>query len=267
MLYNRRNCITEWAYTSGKAYTDPFNDVELDVVITDPDGQELTVPAFWAGDQTWRVRFAPRQIGQYTYRTVCSDAGNADLHGQTGTLMVARYNGDNPLLRRGFLRVAADRRHLEHADGTPFLWLADTWWMGFTQRLAWPADFQQLTADRVTKGFSVVQIVAGLYPDMDWYDERGMNEAGFPWTKDFSRINPAYFDMADSAHRPPGAIRDRAVHRRRVGLLHGFRRQGCAEEALALHRRPLQRLPRHLVRRGRGDDELLPAQGSAAEYR
>ena len=60
--------------------------------------------------------------------------------------------------------------------------------------------------------------------------------------------------------------RHRAVHRRRVGLLHGFRRQGCTEEALALHRRPLQRLPRHLVRRGRGDDELLPAQGSAAEH-
>ena len=134
MLHTRRNCITEWAYTSGKAYIDPFNDVELDVIVTDPDGQELTVPAFWAGDQTWRVRFAPRQIGQYAYRTVCSDAGNADLHGQTGTLMVARYTGNNPLLHRGFLRVAADRRHLEHADGTPFLWLADTWWMGFTKR-------------------------------------------------------------------------------------------------------------------------------------
>jgi len=197
MLYTRRNCVTEWAYTSGKTYADPFNDAELDVIVTDPDGQELTVPAFWAGDQTWRVRFAPRQIGQYTYRTVCSDTGNPDLHGQTGTLLAARYTGDNPLLRRGFLRTAADHRHLEHADGTPFFWLADTWWMGFTQRLSWPADFQQLTADRVAKGFSVVQIVAGLYPDMDWYDERGMNEAGFPWTKDFSRINPAYFDMAD----------------------------------------------------------------------
>jgi hypothetical protein len=197
MLYTRRNCAIEWAYSSGKAYIDPFNDVELDVVVTDPDGQELTVPAFWAGDQTWRVRFAPRQIGQYTFRTVCSDAGNPDLHGQTGALMVARYNGDNPLLRHGFLRVAADRRHLEHADGTPFFWLADTWWMGFTQRLSWPADFQQLTADRVAKGFSAVQIVAGLYPDMDWYDERGMNEAGFPWARDFSQINPTYFDMAD----------------------------------------------------------------------
>ncbi len=197
MLYTRRNCAVEWAYTSGKGYADPFNEVELDVVVTDPDGGECTVPAFWAGDRTWRVRFAPRQIGSYSYRTICSDTANSDLHGQTGGILAARYDGDNPLLRHGFLRVAPDRRHLEHADGAPFFWLADTWWMGFTGRLSWPGDFQALTADRVAKGFSVVQIVAGLYPDMDWYDERGMNEAGFPWTRDFGRINPAYFDMAD----------------------------------------------------------------------
>jgi hypothetical protein len=69
--------------------------------------------------------------------------------------------------------------------------------MGFTRRLRWPADFQELTADRVAKGFTVIQIIAGLYPDMAPFDERGANEAGFPWTSDFSRINPAYFDMAD----------------------------------------------------------------------
>jgi len=27
---------------------------------------------------------------------------------------------------------------LEHSDGTPFLWLGDTWWMGLTTRLDWP---------------------------------------------------------------------------------------------------------------------------------
>jgi hypothetical protein len=32
---------------------------------------------------------------------------------------------------------------------------------------------------------------------MDQFDERGANEAGFPWEKDYSKINPSYFDMAD----------------------------------------------------------------------
>jgi hypothetical protein len=69
--------------------------------------------------------------------------------------------------------------------------------MGFTKRLPWPAGFQELTADRVAKGFTLVQSVAGLYPDMPPFDERGANEAGFPWDPDFRSINPSYFDMAD----------------------------------------------------------------------
>jgi hypothetical protein len=114
-----------------------------------------------------------------------------------GTLDAAAYTGSNPLYRFGGVRVSPDRRHFAHSDGTPFFWLGDTWWMGLTRRMRWPDDFQSLAADRVRKGFTVVQIVAGLYPDMPWYDDRGANEAGYPWTKDFERINPSYFDQAD----------------------------------------------------------------------
>jgi hypothetical protein len=113
------------------------------------------------------------------------------------TLEVKPYGGSNPHYRHGVLRVSPDGRHFQHSDGTPFFWLGDTWWMGFCKRLSWPDGFQTLTADRVEKGFTMVQIVAGLYPDMEPYDDRGANEAGFPWEKDFARINPAYFDMAD----------------------------------------------------------------------
>ena len=95
------------------------------------------------------------------------------------------------------LQVAADKRYFQYADGTPFFWLGDTWWMGFCKRLNWPDGFQTLAADRIRKGFTMVQIVAGLYPDMEPFDDRGANEAGFPWERDFARINPAYFDMAD----------------------------------------------------------------------
>ena len=97
--------------------------------------------------------------------------------------------------------MAADRRHFEHADGTPFFWLGDTWWMGLCHRLRFPDDFQRLTADRKAKGFNVVQIVAGLYPDMPPFDPRGANEAGFPWEQDYERIRPEYFDAADTRLR------------------------------------------------------------------
>ena len=197
MKYAAQNSVIEWGYTSGKKYDDPFNEVELDVIFTDPNGEERRVPAFWAGEGDWRVRYSSPVEGTHKYRSACSDEDNGDLHGEEGTLEITPYEGDNPLLKHGPLQVAANRRHLEHVDGTPFFWLGDTWWIGLCNRLSWPGDFRTLTADRVAKGFSVIQIVAGLYPDMPAFDLRGANEAGFPWDKDYTRINPAYFDMAD----------------------------------------------------------------------
>jgi len=187
----------EWSYSSGKSYKDPFNEVELDVLLKHSDGGCWRIPAYWAGEQEWRVRFAPPKAGHYEIETICSDKTNTDLHGQRGACEASAYEGESPLWRHGPLRVAASKRTLEYADGTAFFWLADTWWMGLCRRLSWPEDFQLLAADRVEKGFTVVQIVAGLYPDMPGFDERGANEAGFPWEREYSRINPAYFDMAD----------------------------------------------------------------------
>jgi hypothetical protein len=188
--------VAEWSFASGRSYRDPFNHVELDVLFTGAGG-EWRVPAFWSGGNEWRVRFAPPQTGSYRFQTFCSDPVNPALHGREGVPEASGYKGQNPLLNHGPLRVANNRRHFEHADGTPFFWLGDTWWMGFTKRLRWPEDFQLLAADRVAKGFNVVQIVAGLYPDMPPFDERGTNEAGFPWEKGYRRIVPGWFDMAD----------------------------------------------------------------------
>jgi hypothetical protein len=192
-----QNTPCEWAYTSPPRYYDPENDVTLDVEITDPAGRTQRVPAFWAGEHTWRVRYAPHAPGAYRLRSICSDAENPALHDVEGALEASPYEGANPLLRHGPLRMAENRRHLEHRDGTPFLWLGDTWWMGLCRRLPWPDGFRELAADRVSKGFSVVQIVAGLYPDMPALDARGANEAGFPWDRAFRHTNPAYFGMAD----------------------------------------------------------------------
>lgn len=191
------NHVIELTFHSAVAYADPFQQVEFQVECTAPDDSTLLVLGFWAGEQTWKVRFSPSQPGTYRCRTICSDRANGGLHEQQQEIEVLPYTGENPLYRHGAVQVMADRRHLQHADGTPFFWLADTWWMAFTERLSFPDEFARLVADRVKKHFTVIQIVAGLYPDMDWYDERGRNEAGFPWTKDFTSINPAYFDRVD----------------------------------------------------------------------
>jgi len=192
-----QNCVLEFSLHSGKSYKDPFNEVELDVIFEGPNGLKRVVPAFWAGENLWKVRFSTPTIGRYSYTTICSDKENLSLHNQKGKVKVSSYQGKNLLLAHGPLRISKNRRYLEHIDGTPFFWLADTWWMGLCKRLTWPEDFQILTQDRVSKGFTVIQLIAGLYPDMPAFDERGANEAGFPWEKSYTRINPAYFDMAD----------------------------------------------------------------------
>jgi hypothetical protein len=171
---------------------------EYDVIFTDPDTREFRLPAFFDGQGELKVRFAANTAGTYSYRVVRTDGKESNIASAAGgTLTAEPYTGENPLFRRGRLKVAESNRYLTHADGTPFFWLADTWWMGLTARLHFPAEFDELLANRVEKGFSVVQIVAGLYPDMPAFDDRGANEKGFPWTTDFGKLEPAYFDAAD----------------------------------------------------------------------
>lgn len=179
-------------------HADPFGAVTLDAVVTTPSGQSLRVPAFWAGGRTWRFRYASGEVGVHRYRTDARGLADPGLDGVDGRIEVRAYTGENPLFRHGPIRVADDRRHFRHADGTPFFWLGDTWWMGLCHRLQFPAEFTRLADDRVAKGFNVVQIVAGLYPDMPAFDPRGANESGFPWEPDYRSIRPAYFDAADA---------------------------------------------------------------------
>jgi hypothetical protein len=190
--------VVELSFTSTKTYLDPYNEIELDVVFTGPQGQTRRVPAFWAGGQIWRVRYAPDSAGVHEYRLICTDSSNPELHGKTGAFAVDAPQASDGLCAHGPLCVAQNGRYLEFADGTPFFWLGDTWWLGLCQRRGWGfEEFKTLVEDRVAKGFSVIQIVAGLCPDLPPFDPRGFNEGGYPWEADFARINPAYFDWAD----------------------------------------------------------------------
>ncbi len=191
------NVMTELTFTASRAYTDPFNEVTLDIVFHDPKGRELRVPAFWAGTNIWKARYASPIVGKHNFRSECSLKKDNGLHGITGKVEVKPYTGKNPLYLHGPLKLSANRRYLEHNDGTPFFWLGDTWWIGLSARLHWPEDVQTLAQDRKQKGFNVIQLVAGLFPDMHPFAPHGANEGGFPWTTNYSNIRPEYFDAAD----------------------------------------------------------------------
>lgn len=197
MIAIKQNQVTELTFQTKQSYANPFRDVALSAIVSHSDGNVQTIPGFWAGNGTWKIRYSSPVTGTYHYTTVCSDETNPDLHECSGTIQIDPYEGNNPLYRHGAITRSQNGQYLEHQDGTPFLWLGDTWWMGLTKRLSYPDDFQMLVKDRQEKGFNVIQIVAGLYPDMDPFDERGANVTGFPWDPSFDQINPAYFDEAD----------------------------------------------------------------------
>jgi hypothetical protein len=192
------NAVCELELTAHRDHDDPWAEIELDVEVTDPDGRTLTVPGYWAGGRTWRVRYSSPTAGVHRYRSVVRADGETGLEDFAGELSVTGYDGANPLLLHGAPRVADDGRHLAHADGTPFFWLADTWWMGMIGRFRWPDTFQTLADDRAAKGFSVVQIVAGLVPECIPFSETMVNEGGQPWTQEGAgRVNPAFFSVPD----------------------------------------------------------------------
>ena len=62
---------------------------------------------------------------------------------------------ETPFEKHGRIRVAKVGTHLEHADGTPFFFLADTCWTG--PALSAEKDWDRYLADRKKKGFTAVQ--------------------------------------------------------------------------------------------------------------
>ena len=95
----------EWHYVSGEKYPDPFNDIELDVLVSNSDGESWRVPAYWAGGNEWRVRFAAPKPGIYEAATECTNDADPSLHGVACEIEVRPARSGNPLYAHGPLRV------------------------------------------------------------------------------------------------------------------------------------------------------------------
>ena len=194
-----RNHVLELTFISSESYADAFNEVVLEAEVTAPDGQVTLYPAFWAGGNNWRLRVSSEKTGLHRYNTICSNNADGGLHGMSGEFEIISDPEDSTLYRYGRHIISENRRFISHTDGSPFFWLADTWWMALVERVSLN-DFEMLVKDRAEKGFTVVQFCAGLFPafrDNHIWDKRAANEGGFPWEKGFASINPEYFDWAD----------------------------------------------------------------------
>ncbi len=175
-------------FKSGTVYSNAFREVALRVIFTPPRGEARQVYGFWDGGQTWRARFSPDQPGRWSYDTICSDPSNQGLHHQSGAFLCLAAAGTNSFNRHGPLRLAADRRHFEQADGTPFFWLADSAWNG--ARLSDSRDWELYARIRVAQKFSAVQW--SVAPGEDWAKQSAFTG------KDRITVNPAFFQRLDA---------------------------------------------------------------------
>src|SRR3989344_1846965 len=83
------------------------------------------------------------------------------------------------------IRLSKNKRYLIDEKGKPFFWLADTWWYGMTARTSWE-DFKTLVADRKKKGFTVIQTVVGVPPEVDIFSSHAANSGGLPFVQHHS---------------------------------------------------------------------------------
>jgi Protein of unknown function (DUF4038)/Putative collagen-binding domain of a collagenase len=102
---------------------------------------------------------------------------------------------NNPFAKHGKLRVAKTGTYLEHTDGTPFFFLADTAWTG--PALSTEADWKFYLEDRKKKGFTAVQFNAICPWRTAAMDLEG--HTAYSIVKDGSlSINEAYFKRLDA---------------------------------------------------------------------
>ena len=179
----------EQSFKSTVPYSNPVQDVSLRVIFKSPMGETNEVDGFWDGGRTWRVRFSPDQPGRWKFRTVCSDKTNDGLHNEFGEFICTAATGLTRFAKHGRVRVALDRRHLEHADGRPFFWLADTVWNG--ARMSGLKDWEYYAGVRASQRFTVAQWAAAPGEDLK-------NESAYGGFPDRIAINPNFFKRLDA---------------------------------------------------------------------
>ncbi len=177
----------EHTLTSARQYDNPYADVTVRVRYYGPDGRRIKGYGFWDGGQVFRIRCAFPAPGLWYWETECSDAHDAGLHGQRGSVEVVPYRSENLLYQRGFLKVSQDRRYLVHDDGTPFLWMGDTAWAAPMRSS--DDEWDKYLADRKAKHFTVIQVA----PAPHWAGETDRQGKKPFYDKACLKLNPAFW--------------------------------------------------------------------------
>jgi hypothetical protein len=121
----------EWSVSLRESWQDPYQhtDVALDLFLVAPSGRTLAVPCYYDSGRsgslsTWKARFAPQEVGRYSYFFRLTRLGRQAAVSRDDSLEV------EPATGRGFLH-AADAWTFRFDDGERF--------RGIGENLCWEA--------------------------------------------------------------------------------------------------------------------------------
>ncbi|MBM1105637.1 DUF4038 domain-containing protein [Aurantibacter crassamenti] len=181
--------VVEVSFTSQAQYNSNFSaylDVDVWVNLTGPGGT-YKIPVFWDGGNVFRARLVATSTGTWNWSIDESSVTNSDQGFIGNNVKSGSFNATpagntsaNPN-NHGFIRVAANNRTLEYADGAPFFYTADTSWsaltavFGFNQaNTITDISFQDYILARKNQGFNGLNVIAS-FPDDTYLDELGRN--------------------------------------------------------------------------------------------
>jgi hypothetical protein len=164
----------ELTFSAANSYANPYTDVIVWVDLKGP-GFAKRVYGFWDGGQTFHLRLMATAPGAWSWASGSAPA-DPGLAGQRGSFTAADWTdaekAANPL-RHGMIQPTANGHALEHADGTPYLAIGDTWYAVPSNRFKWydddrerplgpDAGFKDYVRYRQAQGFNWVNVIAAF---------------------------------------------------------------------------------------------------------
>lgn len=100
--------------------------IDIQALFISPSGKKWEIPGFYNYSQgtLWKIRFSPNETGKWNYSVTVRDK-NGEVISSTQSFVAIKSS------RKGPIQVAANKRYLEHSDGSHFygvgLWYNDSY--------------------------------------------------------------------------------------------------------------------------------------------
>jgi hypothetical protein len=193
--------LFETSFQAAGRYANPYTEVNAEARWKRPDGSTRSIPLFWDGGTTWKLRLSPDLPGEWSFTVRANDRG---LDGKAGSFTCV------PSRRRGSIQpMKGFTHHFQYQNGERMWFMGDTAWALCTDNKEEKhnrAAAERYLDTRAAQGFNVVHCM--LLSEAGWG-----NAGGLPFNDMKAQtLNPGYWQEMDH----------RLAHANQQGLVVGL---------------------------------------------